>query len=45
MPYIDFDGKTEYEYQKHNHYIQVYDDTQLYKLAMEYLIEANQPKQ
>ena len=45
VPYIDFDGKTKYDYSKRSYYIQIYDDTQLYKLAVEYLIEANQPKQ
>ena len=42
-PYADADGNVQYS--KTDRYLQIYEGTQLYELAVQYLIEANTPKQ
>ncbi len=44
-PYLDYSGHMQVSYSKRNHYTQIYEGTELYRLAMEYLIEANNPKE
>ena len=44
-PYLDYNGHTQISYSKRNHYTQIYEGTELYRLAMEYLLDANKPKE
>ncbi|MBO7275997.1 MAG: hypothetical protein J6V15_06460, partial [Clostridia bacterium] len=44
-PYLDYSGHTQISYSKRNHYTQIYEGTELYRLAMEYLLDANKPKE
>ena len=44
-PYLDYSGHTQINYAKRNHYTQIYEGTELYRLAMEYLLDANKPKE